>query len=138
MRLIALVAWAAVLASAPNANADTPPAIDAGTPAAAGAATSGATNSSAPTASAPTAPLTGKQVFDRQCVHCHGPSNEAVGTLQLARTRGKDKALLTERNDLTADYVRFVVRHGLKAMPAFVPSDLTDAQLQALTEYLAK
>jgi len=115
MRLIALVAWATVLASAPNANADTPPAV-----------------------SAPAAPLTGKQVFDRQCVHCHGPSNEAVGTLQLARTRGKDKALLTERNDLTADYVRFVVRHGLKAMPAFVPSDLTDAQLQALTEYLAK
>jgi len=82
--------------------------------------------------------LTGKEVFDKQCVHCHGDSNEAVGTLQLARTRGKDKALLTERNDLTADYVQFVVRHGLKAMPAFVPSDLTDAQLQALTEYLTQ
>jgi mono/diheme cytochrome c family protein len=84
------------------------------------------------------AELTGKEVFDRQCVHCHGNNNEAVGTLQLARTRGKDKSLLTERKDLTADYVQFVVRHGLKAMPAFVPSDLTDAQLQALTEYLTK
>jgi hypothetical protein len=37
---------------------------------------------------------------------------------------------------LPPEYIRIVVRHGLRAMPAFVPSDLTDAQLQALTEYL--
>jgi len=30
-----------------------------------------------------------------------------------------------------------IVRQGLKAMPAFVPSDLTDAQLKALADYLA-
>jgi mono/diheme cytochrome c family protein len=84
------------------------------------------------------AELTGKEVFDRHCVHCHGPGNEAVGTLQLARTRGKDKALLTERNDLPAAYIQMIVRQGLKAMPAFVPSDLTDAQLTALAEYLTE
>jgi mono/diheme cytochrome c family protein len=84
------------------------------------------------------AELTGKEVFEKHCVHCHGPSNEAVGTLQLARTRGQDKALLTERKDLPPEYIRIVVRHGLRAMPAFVPSDLTDAQLQALTEYLTR
>lgn len=90
------------------------------------------------TAPAVAAELTGKEVFDRHCVHCHGPGNDATGTLQLARTRGKDKALLTERKDLPAEYIQYVVRHGLKAMPAFVPSDLTDAQLQALTAYLAR
>ena len=90
------------------------------------------------TAPAIAADLTGQEVFARHCVHCHGPGNEAVGTLQLARTRGKDKALLTERKDLPAEYIRIVVRNGLKAMPAFVPSDLTDAQLQALTEYLTR
>lgn len=84
------------------------------------------------------AELTGQEVFDRHCVHCHGPSNEAVGTLQLARTRGQDKALLTERNDLPPEYIRMIVRQGLKAMPPFVPSDLNDAQLKALTEYLAR
>ena len=89
-------------------------------------------------APAATAELTGKEVFDRHCVHCHGPGNEATGTLQLARTRGEDKALLTERDDLRAVYIQYVVRHGLKAMPAFVPSDLTDAQLQALTDYLTQ
>ena len=89
-------------------------------------------------APATAADLTGQEVFDRHCVHCHGPGNDAVGTLQLARTRGKDKALLTERKDLPAEYIRIVVRNGLKAMPAFVPSDLTDTQLQALTEYLTR
>jgi mono/diheme cytochrome c family protein len=83
------------------------------------------------------ADLTGKEVFERHCIHCHGAGDEMTGTRQLARTRGKDKALLTERDDLPAEYIRMIVRQGLKAMPAFVPSDLTDAQLQALADYLA-
>lgn len=84
------------------------------------------------------AELTGKEVFDRHCVHCHGPGDEMTGTLQLARTRGEDKALLTERDDLPPVYIQMIVRQGLKAMPAFVPSDLNDAQLQALVEYLTR
>jgi mono/diheme cytochrome c family protein len=80
---------------------------------------------------------TGREVFDKHCVHCHGPGNEAAGTLQLARTRGKDMALLTERKDLGPEYIEYVVRHGLKSMPPFAPSDLTDAQLEALARYLA-
>lgn len=82
--------------------------------------------------------MTGKEVFDRHCVHCHGTDIDAAGTRQLARTRGEDKALLTERDDLTAEYVEFVVRHGLKSMPAFVPSDLTEARLKVLTDYLTR
>ena len=92
----------------------------------------------AATAPAVAADMTGKEVFERHCVHCHAPGNEATGTLQLARTRGEDKALLTERDDLPAVYIQMIVRQGLKAMPAFVPSDLTDAQLQALTDYLTQ
>jgi (+)-pinoresinol hydroxylase len=89
-------------------------------------------------APASSAELTGKEVFDRHCVHCHGTGNEAVGTLQLARTRGQDKALLTERSDLPPVYIQMIVRQGLKAMPPFVPSDLNDTQLKALTAYLAQ
>ena len=44
---------------------------------------------------------------------------------------------MTERDDLPAAYIQMIVRQGLKAMPAFVPSDLTDAQLKALADYLA-
>jgi (+)-pinoresinol hydroxylase len=79
---------------------------------------------------------TGKGIFDHYCAACHGASNEAPGTLQLRRTRGQDNALLAERSDLKAPYIEYVVRHGLRAMPAFVPSDLTDSKLKALTEFL--
>jgi mono/diheme cytochrome c family protein len=83
------------------------------------------------------AEMTGKEVFDHYCTYCHGAADGA-GTTQLARTRGKDKALLTERRDLSASYIEYVVRHGLKAMPPFVPSDLTEARLKALVAFLAK
>jgi cytochrome c5 len=83
------------------------------------------------------AETSGKQVFDHYCTYCHGAS-DGPGTMQLGRTRGKDQALLTERTGLSADYIEYVVRHGLKAMPPFVPSDLDDSKLKALVAFLAK
>lgn len=80
----------------------------------------------------------GEQVFERYCAHCHAPGGDRPGTLQLGLTRGADKAVLTERDDLTAEYVRYVVRNGLRSMPAFVPSDLDEERLEALTRYLAR
>ena len=88
-------------------------------------------------ANAAGAEMTGKEVFDHYCTYCHG-SREGPGTMQLARTRGPDRALLTKRTDLAPEYIESVVRHGLKAMPPFVPSDLTDAKLKALIKFLAK
>ena len=79
----------------------------------------------------------GKEVFDRLCSHCHAPGIEHPATRQLAVTRGEDKAVLAERKDLAADYVRYVVRNGLRSMPGFYPSDLTEAQLEALVRYLS-
>lgn len=81
--------------------------------------------------------IDGQDIYERECVHCHGPGLESTGTQQLARTRGEDKALLTERDDLPATYIEYVVRHGLKAMPPFAPAGLTDDELAALTAYLA-
>jgi mono/diheme cytochrome c family protein len=81
---------------------------------------------------------TGKEVFNQNCIHCHAPGREHPGTLQLGLTRGADRAVLEERTDLTAEYVRHIVRHGIKAMPAFVPSQITDDQLNALTDYLTR
>ena len=89
-------------------------------------------------AAATKAEPTGREVFDHYCVQCHGDSREAVGTQQLARTRGADKALLEERKDLNASYISQVVRHGLRAMPPFAPADLNDARLQALITYLVE
>ena len=83
------------------------------------------------------AEMTGKEVFDHYCTHCHGTS-DGPGTTQLSRTRGKDRALLTERKDLAADYIEYIVRHGLKAMPPFAPGDLPDARLKALVSFLTR
>lgn len=84
------------------------------------------------------AEMTGKEVFDHYCTHCHG-SSDGPGTMQLRRTRPKGQApLLTERTDLRPAYVEYVVRHGLRSMPAFVPSDLTEERLRALAAFLAK
>jgi hypothetical protein len=70
-------------------------------------------------------------------VQGHGTA-DGPGTMQLRRTRGADKALLTERTDLTSEYITFIVRHGLRSMPPFVPSDLTDTKLKALVGFLMK
>jgi len=83
------------------------------------------------------AETSGKQVFDHYCAHCHG-AGDAPGTLQLGRTRGKDRALLAARSDLAPDFIEHVVRHGLKSMPPFTPSDLNDADLEALVRFLTK
>ena len=83
------------------------------------------------------AEMTGKEVFDHYCTYCHG-SSDGPGTMQLGRTRGKEQALLTQRTNLSADYIEYVVRHGLRSMPPFVPSDLTEAKLKALVAFLAK
>ena len=47
-------------------------------------------------------------------------------------------ALLANRRDLTADYVKAVVRGGKGAMPAQTRVDLTDAELNAVAAYLAQ
>ncbi|HTV79892.1 MAG TPA: cytochrome c [Steroidobacteraceae bacterium] len=79
--------------------------------------------------------MSGKEVFDHYCSWCHGAA-DGPGTMQLSRTRGKAQALLAERTNLPPEYIRTVVRHGLRAMPPFVPSDLTDARLAALIGFL--
>jgi hypothetical protein len=58
--------------------------------------------------------------------------------VQLSRTRGKDKGLLAQRTDLAPEYIEYIVRHGLKSMPPFAPSDLDDAKLKALIGFLTK
>ncbi len=72
---------------------------------------------------------TGKEIFNTHCVHCHAPGYEYPGTLQLSVTRGKDKGVLEERDDLNADYIRYIVRNGLRAMPPFKPTNITDKEL---------
>ena len=57
---------------------------------------------------------------------------------RLALGEPPEKGLLTNRDDLTADYVKQVVRQGKNAMPQQTKVDLTDAELDAVAAYLGK
>ena len=64
---------------------------------------------------------------------CHGPNG--MGTGLLARTR--EVALLEARDTLPAQFVLVAARQGIGNMPAIPRGELSDAELQAIADYLA-
>jgi mono/diheme cytochrome c family protein len=80
----------------------------------------------------------GKKVFAKVCAECHAPGFGHPGTQRLGWNRGLAYAVLEQRKDLSAQYIRLVVRHGLVEMPPFRPSELSDDDLTAITRYLAR
>jgi mono/diheme cytochrome c family protein len=78
----------------------------------------------------------GKRVFDRYCAECHASGFGHPGTQQLGWTRGQSLAVLESRTDLNPTYVATIVRHGLAEMPAFRPTEIDDATLDILVQYL--
>jgi mono/diheme cytochrome c family protein len=90
---------------------------------------------------AETEPLTAKQrngkaLFEATCIYCHNARGFATERL---RTRlPEDRSVLTERKDLDPAYIRTVVRNGLASMPAYTPTDLNEAQIQAIAAYLTR
>jgi len=83
-------------------------------------------------------PASGRHIFDQWCVHCHaaGPAN--AGTVSLSRSRGADYSILTDRIDLTAAYIKVVVRTGIKQMPSFRLLEISDEELESLANYLTQ
>lgn len=87
----------------------------------------------------------GKQVFDGQCAACHGagigfpPFAELPGTAALrVKYDGKIPALLTERTDLTSEFVAYFVRQGVSVMAPYRKTEISDEQLAALGAYLSR
>ncbi|WP_338466666.1 cytochrome c [Novosphingobium sp. ZN18A2] len=88
---------------------------------------------------APTAD--GKTVFEQRCGYCHLPWGMGTNLLtkqQVALGRPPEMGLLSNRTDLSADYVKTVVREGKGAMPPQTPVDVTDAELDKIADYLGK
>lgn len=82
-----------------------------------------------------------KAVFEHSCGYCHFPGGMGSNLLtkqMIMMKRPPSDGLLTNRRDLTADYVKAVVRGGKGAMPAQTRVDLTDVELDAVAAYLAK
>lgn len=78
----------------------------------------------------------GEQIFDTRCVFCHGEGLGHPAWQMLALKKGKDKAEILGRPDLTPAYVKHVVRNGFIEMPPFRPSEISDADLDALANYV--
>jgi mono/diheme cytochrome c family protein len=82
----------------------------------------------------------GAAVFSNWCSACHsrGPQN-APGTTSLQhKYQGSVPAALEDRVDLTPDLVKFFVRNGVAMMAPFRKTEVSDADLDALTVYLTQ
>jgi mono/diheme cytochrome c family protein len=91
-------------------------------------------------ANAPAAEMdAGEQVYARWCSHCHsaGRGNPGTESLQV-KYGGKIPAVLMERTDLTKEAVAQFVRTGVLSMPPFRKTEITDAELAALSTYVAR
>lgn len=79
----------------------------------------------------------GARLFIKNCIMCHERGMENPGTAALSYLYGKDKGALEDRDNLTPDFVRFLVRHGRGLMPAFRNGELNDEELKVLADYLS-
>ena len=61
-----------------------------------------------------------------------------TGTFMLGRRLGAANALLAERTNLDATYVKHVVRNGIVSMPRITRAEVSDAELQAIVNYLTR
>ena len=79
---------------------------------------------------------TGEQIYQRHCSACHdtGPGHPA--TLLLGQKYGAEKAVIKGRKDLNQVYVKAIVRGGLLEMPPFRPTEITDAELDVIAEFI--
>jgi mono/diheme cytochrome c family protein len=81
----------------------------------------------------------GAATFNHWCVPCHGPGPGHPGTASLEfKYKGSVPAALQQRTDLDPDFVKFTVRHGPANMTSFRKTEITDAELDALANYLAR
>lgn len=76
----------------------------------------------------------GKALYLKECGICHLPGEMATNI--LSRRLGKERAVLADRSDLTADFIIGVARHGQLMMPRFSRVEVSDPELDAIAGYL--
>jgi len=81
----------------------------------------------------------GRAVYNNWCDACHRNANQnAPGTRSLQfKYRGELPAALEEREDLTPELVEFYIRNGIATMPFYRKTEISDADLAAISAYLA-
>lgn len=84
----------------------------------------------AATSAAASEPREPAQVYDQVCAHCHAPDNAVGPEITMA--------VPEDSREGRASFIRTMVRHGSAAMPAFRQSEVSDPELEALVEALAR
>ena len=87
----------------------------------------------------------GKAAFDRNCAACHshGYGNDgkkykpAVLALQI-KYKGALSPYIEERTELNADVLGVFIRNGVKSMPPFRKTEVSDADIKAIAAYIAE
>ena len=82
--------------------------------------------------------VNGKKVYNHWCSPCHAPGgvkHPGTSALELLY-KGEKPAVLEERLDLTPELVAFYVRNGVKIMPPFRKTEISDKELVDLGAYL--
>ncbi len=83
------------------------------------------------------AETSGATLFAERCGVCHRTNGMGVGI--LARRPGDaSKGLLENRNDLTVALITTVTRIGIGNMPRISRGEVSDPEMTAIAEYLAK
>jgi mono/diheme cytochrome c family protein len=87
---------------------------------------------------AQTPAASGKAVYEHWCAPCHAPGPGHPGTQSLqVKYAGKLPPVLLDRTDLSPQVVAVFVRQGVLLMAPFRKTEITDAELSALTAYVA-
>src|SRR5882724_1158255 len=81
----------------------------------------------------------GQAVYEHWCAPCHAPGPGHPGTQSLqVKYGGKTPAVLLERTDLSPQAVSVFVRQGVLLMAPFRKTEVSDAELAALSAYVTK
>lgn len=83
----------------------------------------------------------GEALFSNRCGSCHlagGMGTNLLTKQMMMAKRPPEDGMLSNRKDLTADYVKTVVRQGKMAMPRLSRVEVTDSELEAIADYLGK
>ncbi len=78
----------------------------------------------------------GQATYNLFCSGCHNPGDGHAGTMKLKLLKGEENSVILARADLSADYIRYVVRDGLMEMAPFRPTDINDRDLDSLIAYI--
>jgi mono/diheme cytochrome c family protein len=79
----------------------------------------------------------GKSLFTNRCGMCHQTIGMGVSIL-ARRPNDASKGFLEDRKDLSATFVRTVVRSGIANMPRMSRGEVSDAELALIANYLSQ